>query len=182
MPGLLSNDRYFSHSQMNKRIFDAFDKREQKLMSFVAGCGKKHGLPCTCAPGTCKCKGGTCCNPAVVATPMQIQIATTNNSKIMMIPHAVNNVTTMTGFHGTAHATPVVVAPPAAGIPIVYQHHQNYQLQQQSPLTQIGRPPIAVMQQVTLPQTQQIYTSTPAAAAAATATTQSATVNANQPI
>ena len=50
--------------KINKRIFEAFDKQEQKLMSYVAGCGKKHGMPCTCPPGTCKCKSGTCCNPA----------------------------------------------------------------------------------------------------------------------
>lgn len=49
------------HSQMNKRIFEAFDKRETELKNFVAGCGKSRGLKCSCAPGTCKCRGG-CCN------------------------------------------------------------------------------------------------------------------------
>jgi len=49
------------HSQMNKRIFEAFDRREKQLKDHVSGCGRKNGLPCTCAPGTCKCKSGTCC-------------------------------------------------------------------------------------------------------------------------
>eukprot|EP00560_Eucampia_antarctica_P005977 CAMPEP_0197824288 /NCGR_PEP_ID=MMETSP1437-20131217/1543_1 /TAXON_ID=49252 ORGANISM="Eucampia antarctica, Strain CCMP1452" /NCGR_SAMPLE_ID=MMETSP1437 /ASSEMBLY_ACC=CAM_ASM_001096 /LENGTH=768 /DNA_ID=CAMNT_0043423841 /DNA_START=53 /DNA_END=2360 /DNA_ORIENTATION=+ len=32
------------HSQMNKRIFEAFDRREQKVSEFIAGCGKNIDL------------------------------------------------------------------------------------------------------------------------------------------
>jgi len=48
------------HSQMNKRVFDAFDRREKQVMSHVAGCAKKYGMPCTCKPGTCTCKSNCC--------------------------------------------------------------------------------------------------------------------------
>eukprot|EP00559_Dactyliosolen_fragilissimus_P008808 CAMPEP_0184858292 /NCGR_PEP_ID=MMETSP0580-20130426/3416_1 /TAXON_ID=1118495 /ORGANISM="Dactyliosolen fragilissimus" /LENGTH=1008 /DNA_ID=CAMNT_0027354375 /DNA_START=495 /DNA_END=3521 /DNA_ORIENTATION=+ len=44
------------HSQMNKRIFEAFEKRQRKVAEFMAGCGKKYGLGCTCGPN-CTCKG-----------------------------------------------------------------------------------------------------------------------------
>lgn len=43
------------HSQMNTRIFEAFDKREHEVTEYMAGCGRKFGLDCTCGPG-CRCK------------------------------------------------------------------------------------------------------------------------------
>ena len=49
-----------SHSQMNKRTFEAFDKRLGLLMDYAAGCAKKYGMPCACRPGTCRCKSGCC--------------------------------------------------------------------------------------------------------------------------
>jgi copper chaperone CopZ len=42
------------HSQMNTRIFDAFNVREQQVKDYMAGCGKKYGMPCTCGPD-CRC-------------------------------------------------------------------------------------------------------------------------------
>lgn len=39
---------------MNTRIFDAFNTREQQVNDYMAGCGKKYGMPCTCGPD-CRC-------------------------------------------------------------------------------------------------------------------------------
>jgi hypothetical protein len=47
------------HSQMNKRIFESFDQREKQVREFMAGCGKKYGMPCTCG-AKCKCSSGKC--------------------------------------------------------------------------------------------------------------------------
>ena len=44
------------HSQMNKRIFEAFEHRESRITEFMAGCAKKFGMPCNCG-ANCKCKG-----------------------------------------------------------------------------------------------------------------------------
>jgi len=43
------------HSQMNTRIFEAFHQREEEVQKFMAGCGLKYGMDCTCGPG-CRCK------------------------------------------------------------------------------------------------------------------------------
>jgi hypothetical protein len=40
---------------MNKRIFEAFKAREQQVVDFMAGCGMKYGMDCTCGP-ECRCK------------------------------------------------------------------------------------------------------------------------------
>ena len=40
---------------MNKRIFDAFSAREQQVTEYMAGCGMKYGMDCTCGP-SCRCK------------------------------------------------------------------------------------------------------------------------------
>lgn len=39
---------------MNTRIFEAFNTREQQVKDYMAGCGKKYGMPCTCGPD-CRC-------------------------------------------------------------------------------------------------------------------------------
>jgi hypothetical protein len=39
---------------MNTRIFDAFEEREKQVSEYMAGCGSKYGMPCTCGPN-CKC-------------------------------------------------------------------------------------------------------------------------------
>lgn len=44
---------------MNKRIFESFDQREKQVREFMAGCGKKYGMPCTCG-AKCKCSSGKC--------------------------------------------------------------------------------------------------------------------------
>jgi len=51
--GILRDD-CSRHSQMNRRIFEAFDARERKVSEYMAGCGQKYGMPCTCGPG-CRC-------------------------------------------------------------------------------------------------------------------------------
>lgn len=43
-----------SHSQMNTKIFGAFQTREKQVSAFMAGCGSKYGMPCTCGTN-CKC-------------------------------------------------------------------------------------------------------------------------------
>ena len=40
---------------MNTRIFEAFESREKQVMDYMAGCGMKYGMPCTCGP-ECRCK------------------------------------------------------------------------------------------------------------------------------
>lgn len=42
------------HSQMNTNIFGAFQTREAQVSAFMAGCGSKYGMACTCGPN-CKC-------------------------------------------------------------------------------------------------------------------------------
>lgn len=39
---------------MNTRIFDAFNRREHEVTEYMAGCGRKIGLDCTCGPN-CRC-------------------------------------------------------------------------------------------------------------------------------
>lgn len=39
---------------MNTRIFDAFETRAQHVQEYMAGCGQKYGMPCTCGPD-CRC-------------------------------------------------------------------------------------------------------------------------------
>jgi hypothetical protein len=39
---------------MNTRIFEAFEEREKEVSAYMAGCGSKYGMPCTCGPN-CKC-------------------------------------------------------------------------------------------------------------------------------
>lgn len=40
---------------MNTRIFDAFSARQHQVTEYMAGCGMKYGMDCTCGPG-CRCK------------------------------------------------------------------------------------------------------------------------------
>jgi hypothetical protein len=51
------------HSQMNKGIFDAFAARESQVADYMAGCGMKFGMDCTCGPD-CRCKNCPLHNPA----------------------------------------------------------------------------------------------------------------------
>ena len=39
---------------MNTRIFDAFETRAQQVQEYMAGCGQKYGMPCTCG-SDCRC-------------------------------------------------------------------------------------------------------------------------------
>eukprot|EP00957_Ditylum_brightwellii_P200556 15289616-Ditylum_brightwellii.AAC.1 len=43
-------------SQMNTRIFEAFDEQKEQVEDYIIGCGKKFGQECTCGPD-CSCKG-----------------------------------------------------------------------------------------------------------------------------
>lgn len=40
---------------MNTLIFEAFETREQQVKDYMAGCGQKYGMPCTCGPN-CRCR------------------------------------------------------------------------------------------------------------------------------
>lgn len=39
---------------MDPQIFEAFDARERQVSEYMAGCGSKYGMPCTCGP-SCRC-------------------------------------------------------------------------------------------------------------------------------
>jgi copper chaperone CopZ len=70
------------HSQMNTRIFDAFDERLRQVEEFMAGCGKKYGMPCNCGTA-CQCNSGRCCGGggngnATVALDLQSRTSTAN--------------------------------------------------------------------------------------------------------
>jgi hypothetical protein len=39
---------------MNTRIFDAFETRAQHVQEYMARCGQKYGMPCTCG-SDCRC-------------------------------------------------------------------------------------------------------------------------------
>jgi len=52
---------------MNTRIFEAFNTREQQVKDYMAGCGKKYGMACTCGPD-CRC---TNCEEQCRAKPQQ---------------------------------------------------------------------------------------------------------------
>jgi hypothetical protein len=43
------------HSQMNARLFEAFEARAEHVKEYMAGCGQKYGMPCTCGPA-CRCE------------------------------------------------------------------------------------------------------------------------------
>ena len=49
------SNSFYRHSQMNTRIFEAFNSREQQVNDYMAGCAMKFGMDCTCGP-TCRCK------------------------------------------------------------------------------------------------------------------------------
>jgi len=51
--GILRDD-CARHSQMNTRIFEAFDSREKQVSDYMAGCGQKYGMACTCGQD-CRC-------------------------------------------------------------------------------------------------------------------------------
>ena len=40
---------------MNTRMFEAFSEREKQVTDYMAGCGMKYGMDCTCGPD-CRCK------------------------------------------------------------------------------------------------------------------------------
>lgn len=44
---------------MNKRIFEAFETRQQEVTELMAGCGTRLGMDCSCGTN-CKCKSGAC--------------------------------------------------------------------------------------------------------------------------
>jgi hypothetical protein len=54
---------------MNTRIFEAFNTREQQVKDYMAGCGKKYGMPCTCGTD-CRC---TTCEEHCKSKPPQQQ-------------------------------------------------------------------------------------------------------------
>lgn len=63
------------HSQMNKRIFEAFDLRQEQIKEFMGGCGKKYGLQCTCGD-KCKCNSGKCCGPGATRNIISASVRT----------------------------------------------------------------------------------------------------------
>jgi hypothetical protein len=39
---------------MSSNVFEAFEARAKQVAEYMAGCGQKYGMPCTCGPG-CRC-------------------------------------------------------------------------------------------------------------------------------
>jgi hypothetical protein len=68
------------HFQMNKRIFEAFEEREKQVKTFMAGCSRKYGMPCTCG-SRCKCSSGKCCGPS--AANNNTNVNNTNSVRAM---------------------------------------------------------------------------------------------------
>lgn len=66
--GILRDD-CARHSQMNTSIFSAFDSREEQVNQFMAGCGQKYGMPCTCGPD-CRCAN---CSDHCKSNQQQVQ-------------------------------------------------------------------------------------------------------------
>jgi len=48
------------HSQMNTRIFESFDSREEKSNKYTTQCGMRYGGECTC-DSNCECKSDSNC-------------------------------------------------------------------------------------------------------------------------
>jgi hypothetical protein len=65
---------------MNKRIFEAFETREKQVSQYMAGCGQKYGMPCTCGPD-CRCANCSehCRKNRAEATEAGLQRSTINN-------------------------------------------------------------------------------------------------------
>jgi len=75
---------------MNTRIFEAFEAREEQVKDFVAGCGMKYGMDCTCGPN-CRClncpmhsngntKAAVTINPQCMPPPAQQRTSNSQNS------------------------------------------------------------------------------------------------------
>ena len=71
---------------MNTRIFEAFNIREQQVKDYMAGCGKKYGMPCTCGPDCrcAKCEEHCKPNPPQDLQPLQYRYSSTEQ----MLPPA----------------------------------------------------------------------------------------------
>lgn len=87
---------------MNTRIFDAFNVREQQVKDYMAGCGRKYGMPCTCGPD-CRCT--TCeehCRPKPPQQdiqPLPLYPGSSEQQQQQMVPPIA-----MEGIFGTATA------------------------------------------------------------------------------
>jgi len=65
---------------MNTRIFDAFQTRQQQVSDYMAGCGQKYGMPCTCGPD-CRC--ANCPEHCKNSRPQQQQQSQQQDSSMM---------------------------------------------------------------------------------------------------
>jgi hypothetical protein len=57
---------------MNKGIFDAFTTRESQVADYMAGCGMKFGMDCTCGPD-CRCKSCPLYNPSSINNTTRVE-------------------------------------------------------------------------------------------------------------
>lgn len=73
---------------MNTRIFEAFEAREQQVNDFMAGCGMRYGMDCTCGPG-CRCKNCPVHNSTSSSSPNN-----TNNPAPAPLPVSRSDSTT----------------------------------------------------------------------------------------
>eukprot|EP00543_Licmophora_paradoxa_P006202 CAMPEP_0202445184 /NCGR_PEP_ID=MMETSP1360-20130828/4057_1 /ASSEMBLY_ACC=CAM_ASM_000848 /TAXON_ID=515479 /ORGANISM="Licmophora paradoxa, Strain CCMP2313" /LENGTH=665 /DNA_ID=CAMNT_0049061367 /DNA_START=27 /DNA_END=2024 /DNA_ORIENTATION=- len=86
------------HSQMNTRIFEAFETRERQVSVYMAGCGQKYGMPCTCGPD-CRCskcsehcKSSTSTSELISSTQQQLQMLQEQQQQLMACSQAGNDM------------------------------------------------------------------------------------------
>jgi hypothetical protein len=67
---------------MNRRIFDAFEAREQQVNEYMAGCAMRYGMSCTCGPN-CRCKNCPLHHPSSSSSNDINNNSTTNHNSLV---------------------------------------------------------------------------------------------------
>jgi hypothetical protein len=122
---------------MNTRIFDAFRAREEQVTEYMAGCGMRYGMDCSCGPG-CRC---TNC-PIHVGQPQLKATTSTSSSSLGLpspldfgeVPIQVDQPMAFSGFEmqpppAANHQAPLSSSNQGTQQPFssYYQDHQQYQ-------------------------------------------------------
>jgi len=116
------------HSQMNTRIFEAFDERKEQVEEYIIGCGKKYGKECTCGPD-CSCKG---CNVSNCRHKREASQAAGMSQNV----HIAQNV--MSQNVQAHHDSSGGGFQPGGVAAAIYSQHQQQQQQQQQQQDVLG--------------------------------------------